>query len=144
MSQPSVQLKFLIKYKQINLCVVAAAAAAAAIVADAASVVVGKILLLILSIPLTLSHPTKCAWFYCSCASSISSIAHSHRAYCRTKWIDLLLWAKNSAILFRTQRYTNKILFVSAVPMCVPCGRWEYGAACETQSVCIIYITLML
>lgn len=36
MSQPSVQLKFLIKYKQINLCVAAAAAVA------------GKILLLLL------------------------------------------------------------------------------------------------
>lgn len=33
----------------------------------------------------------------------LSCIAHSHCAYSRTKWIDLLLWAKNSAILFHTQ-----------------------------------------
>lgn len=70
----------------------------------------------------------------------LCGIAHSHRAYCRTKWIDLLLYEPKTVLFCFVHRSTNKIRFVSFVPMCVPCGRWEYGRACERQSVCVYNI----
>lgn len=99
MSQPSVQLKFLIKYKQINLCV-DAVAVVVAVAAIVAVVVVGKILLLILPIP---THPlsrlnpiARVPPLYLALHIRIARTAGQNES---TYYYE----PKNSAILFHTQ-----------------------------------------